>query len=419
MFRLHDVTRRRICRGVFLAAAVAPTLAVIGWVAVEHRPGRTAACERSLRQDLRLAVTLDDVRRPRPHHTLLTGVKITDPESGDTLLTCPEIEIVRQADRVVLVASPMDVAAGRLGLLADVVRRRMRDIADGGEPDVRFVAHAITINSGNRRQTFTDVVGKIERSDDEVRTNLQFRIAGDGAAELGRMSLHLGHAAAVELHTGGASIPLPPLAALWPAVANLGDTAEFRGAVWAHEEPNGWRGEASGELTQIDLNRLVTERFPHKLSGIARVAIDRAKFHDSRLTQAVLRVESDAGQIEDSLLTSAESHLGLIRRTPTSSARYHPYTKLRLWAELGEGTLTLRAADGETAILADASGPLLHESSAGPQPIVNVVRALVPTREVWVPASAETESLLPRLPLPAARPANPDNTPPRTRLRPL
>ena len=48
MVRLHDITRRRICRAAFLTAAVVPTLAVIGWGAIEHRPGRVAAYERAL-----------------------------------------------------------------------------------------------------------------------------------------------------------------------------------------------------------------------------------------------------------------------------------------------------------------------------------------------------------------------------------
>ena len=267
MFRLHDITRRRLCRGAFLAAVV-PTLAVIGWGAVEHRPGRVAAYERFLRQHLRLAVSLDGIEHPRPGHTLLTGVRISDPESGDNVLVCPAIETANQNDRIVVVASPMELNVRRLDLLADVVRRRMRDIADGGEPNIRLVSHGITFSNNNLRQTFTDVIGEVQRGPSDVRAGIQFRLAGERTAELGRMQISLAPTgeirsrASVELHTGGSPIPLPPLVAIWPALAHLGDTAEFRGAVWAREEPSGWHGEVSGLLSEIDLTHLVTEQFP-------------------------------------------------------------------------------------------------------------------------------------------------------------
>jgi hypothetical protein len=427
MTRLHDITQRRICRAAFLAAAVVPTLAVLGWAAAANRPGRVAAYEHFLRQHLRLAVSLEAIEYPRPGHTLLRGLRISDPESGDSVLTCPVIETARHDDRIIVVASPLELNVRRLGLLADVVRRRMRDVADGGEPGVRFVAHGITLSNDNLRQTFTDVVGGVQRGAGAVDASLQFRLAGEPKAELGRIRISLSCAAentsraSVELHTGGSPIPLPPLVAIWPALAHLGDTAEFRGAVWAREEPSGWHGETSGQLSAVDLTRLVTEQFPHKLSGIARVTIDNAKFHDSRLVEATLRLESDGGQIEHSLLAAAQTHLGLVpRKSPASGDRFHTYTKLRLWAELGSGQLTLRASEGAATrgvILADANGALLHESAAGPQPIANLVRALVPQQEIFVPASLQTEALLPRLPLSERQPLKAENNSPRSRIR--
>ena len=136
----------------------------------------------------------------------------------------------------------------------------------------------------------------------------------------------------------------------------------------------------------------------------------------------MLRIESDGGQIEESLVSAVESHLGMVRRrSSTSDNRFHTYTKLRLWAELGEGRLTLRAGDGADtrgAILADANGGLLHESTASPQPVINLVRALVPQREILVPASIESEALLTRLPLLVAQPAKEKSNAPRSRLRP-
>jgi hypothetical protein len=428
MFRLHDKTRRWVCRSAFLAVAVLPTAGVLGWAAAEHRPGRVAQFERDLRQHLRLAVSLDDVSQPRPGHTLLSGVRIVDPESGDVVLTSPAIETVHRNGRLVVVASPVEVSVRSLDLLEDVVRRRMRDTADGGEPDVRWVASAVTLVGLDRRQTLTSVVGEIAHDQNEVRAGLQFRMVGDKTSELGRLQVRLSRPTksgerqvTFELHTGGATVPFAPLAALWPALQHLGASAEFRGAVWAIEEAGGWRGEISGHLTDVDLTRLVSEQFPHKLSGIARVTIDKASFRDSRLVTATLRLESDGGQIEDSLVAAAETHLGMrVRKFPPLADRFHGYTKLNFWAEVGEGEFTIRANDSDqhvTAVMTDTDGPLLFEP-AGRQPMHNLVRTLVPSRETLVPASVETENLLPRLPLSTTGSSSGDDkTAPRTRIR--
>jgi hypothetical protein len=427
MFRLHDKTRRWVCRAAFLAIAALPTASVLVWAAGEHWPGRVSQVERELRQHLRLAVSLDDVSHPRPGHTLLMGVRIVDPESGDVVLACPAIETARHDGRLVIVASPVELNVRRLDLLADVVRRRMRDVADGGEMDVRWIANGVTLLAGDRRQTLTGVVGDIDHDENAVRAGLQFRIAGDSTSDLGQLQLRLSRTPksgepriSVELHTGGAAIPLTPLTALWPALRHLGDIAVFRGAVWAREEAGGWQGEISGHLGEVDLTRLISDQFPHKLSGIARVTIDKAHFQDSRLVTATLRLESDGGQIENSLLEAAEAHLAMRhRKPPPPGDRFHAYTKLRLWAELGSGEVTLRASDENNSgvVLADANGPLIHEP-ADKQPIINLVRTLVPQRQTLVPASAETEALLPRLPLPTTRASKGGvKKPPRSHLR--
>ncbi|HEY5313007.1 MAG TPA: hypothetical protein VIK18_10830, partial [Pirellulales bacterium] len=83
--------------------------------------------------------------------------------------------------------------------------------------------------------------------------------------------------------------------------------------------------------------------------------------------------------------------------------------------------LTLLGRCGPTEALLVRSGEALWKQPAQqPQPVVTLVRALVPANEVQVPAAGETDLLLRHLPLaPIQPPSNADGTPitPHARLR--
>src|ERR1700742_2986455 len=115
-------------------------------------------------------------------------------------------------------------------------------------------------------------------------TAASFRLAGSERQEPAQLRL-VRHkqphpATSITLKTGDAALPCGVFAPLVDPTAWLGSRAEFSGYVWLEETPRGWDGEITGQLTHLDLDRLVTGRFPHVVHGEADLRIERAKLLD-------------------------------------------------------------------------------------------------------------------------------------------
>ena len=91
MFPLYDHTRRQICMAVFLGLCVLPTLAVAGWSIARHLPWHKQAEEQRLSQELGLDVSIESMKHTLPGVVQYTGLKLTDPETGQELFRCTEL----------------------------------------------------------------------------------------------------------------------------------------------------------------------------------------------------------------------------------------------------------------------------------------------------------------------------------------
>ncbi len=209
-----------------------------------------------------------------------------------------------------------------------------------------------------------------------------------------------------ELHTGTVEVPCSLAQAWLPQAEELGIACAFQGSVWAERSTLGWEAEISGTFRQLDLDALVTRRFPHKLSGIADLTLHRLVVHHGRIAEARGRILSPGGVISQTLLHAAEKHLGLKNFAPSSEAISLSYGLLAFEFSLDKsGLRVVGGRDQEQTILADSQGPLLSSQGATKVPPQALVRLLVPLTDLQVPAAKETTALLQTLPLPAVNPA--------------
>ncbi len=224
--------------------------------------------------------------------------------------------------------------------------------------------------------------------------------------------------AVVELHTGETAVPCWLLAGPLGFLPHLGPRASFRGSIWATETSDGWEGEISGALVDVDLQSLVTEQFPHRLSGRADIAIQKCSFRHGRLEEAGGVLTAGPGVIGRSLLIAAADNLHLTAGEAAAKvATLQEYRELALGFVIDTAGITLRGqCSGAPGVLVKSrDGALLTESAGPPEPAVALLRMLVPQSEVQVPATREADWLIGRLPVPAVMP--PANQPPQGRLR--
>ena len=208
-----------------------------------------------------------------------------------------------------------------------------------------------------------------------------------------------------ELHTGAAALPCAAVATNVKGLHCLGEECRFQGSVWAARSSDGWAGDIAGRFHDADLDRLVTDHFPHKLSGSVEIVLERAKFTGGRLTAASGSLACQGGVVSRSLLSAAAESLLLAGsdRVLQSDEPLWRFRQLEFaFAMDGNGLAITGLCQGPQpgGIVADAQGPLLADSPEQLVPTVALVRTLAPQNEIQVPASRETDILLRALPLP-------------------
>jgi hypothetical protein len=426
MFKFHEKTRKRLCRAAFFACAVLPTAAVLAWGVSRHLPGHAQQFADELSTQLALDVKLAGASHPRPGVLLLTDVTASDPESGLPLLKCGSLEVECAGQQVTVTASLVEIEASRAELLWQLAQRRLRQQLPGRDYRVTITADPVTWNAPRAAQSFIEVLVRLGQGPQGCEADISFRLAGAAGQEPAQLRI-VRHrkpspATAVTFNTGGAALPCSVFSPLADTSAWLGTRAQFNGLVWVRETPAGWDGELTGQLSQLDLDTLVSGRFPHVLRGAADLRLERAKLIGGRITEAAGALRGTAGQISASLLAAGCEALHLEgNRTKPASAKIEPYDRLALDFIIEPEGLTLLGRCGPTEALLVRNGEALwKQPPEQPQPVVALVRALVPANEVQVPAAVETDLLLRHLPLaPIKPPLGARGTPaaPHARLR--
>jgi hypothetical protein len=443
MPRLHQRTRRRLCQGLFLAFGVLPTLAVIGWCIERHLPGQATAEAERLAALLDLDVKLEGVRRPRPGAVLYEGLTLCDPETSRPLLQCRLLEASvawrkdhqgRLKRSLELIASQPRIEADQLPTAWSWLRTLLGGRFGRLPGETRLAAAELTLQTAEDAQTLTDIDGLVETLADGTNLEIQFRLVGAEAPERARIRIVRNRqvsppAGGFELYTGGGELPCSLLAMGLTELRPLGPRCRFRGYIWANQTADGWEGEVTGSLAELDLERLLGGELPHHLGGSGQLTVQRAVFRKGRLAEANVALTAGPGTIDRSLARAAIERLGLrpgsawTTDAPDAASPANEriaYRELAFAATLDADGLRLqgRCSDAPPGtVLAVADGGLLGEPSQS-RPVAALAQTLVPRADAQAPVSRQTDWLLRRLPLPEARSLGGDDVPPTARLRP-
>ena len=134
MFPLHDHTRRRICVALFFLLGVVPTAAVAAWAIVWHSPWHLRGEVERLGRELGVDVAIDGLRHSRPGVVIYEGLKLSDPETGQTILRCRQLEATwtsmtgSQGDSrpaVVLSLPQAEIETAAWDRLSQILQRRL------------------------------------------------------------------------------------------------------------------------------------------------------------------------------------------------------------------------------------------------------------------------------------------------------
>lgn len=410
---MHQRTQRMLGRWLFVGLCVVPTLAVLAWGFVQNRPGYAKSWEQCLSRRLRLNVVVQRVSHPRPGATVLHNVRVSDPETKDRIARIRVIEAYRDEDGTLLVFSQPLVEGDQVGALWRLIHREITNAVDPVAGKVELVTSELTCDLGDTAVTLTDVFGQIEANTATRTAAFDFRIAGQEMVEpaqvrLVRMKQGGEPLTRVEFRTGGNDLPCSLFSPYTQWDERVGADCRFCGFYSGQRTRDGWAAEVGGRLSQVSLDRLVGDVFPHKLSSVADVELRSVQFVDSRLHSAEGSVSTGPGVVSRTLI-HAVADSGVADESASLSELTEsmiPFEQLAFTFQVGDdGLSVLGACDDETpgAMLTTRSGALLLQPRRQPVPAVSLVRALVPQNTVQVPATRETDLLLRVLPIPSIR----------------
>jgi hypothetical protein len=441
MFAMRHSSRLLLCRLGFVLLCVLPTSLVGIWIVscqlFLSSPAQKAEWERELTHRLGLVVQIEQVRYQRISLAELIGCRMLDAETRTTVAEIDHVNVRRDTNGWQVAASLLSVEGSQLGLLARMIDERLlRGTAAEGagdrETSIHFTANDVLVRRAETQQTIQQLGGELQLDVSGARVVAQFRLAGTAADSQPirltgeRQRSQANPTTQWELDAAGVSVPCSLAADLLPELSRLGADCTFAGVVQLSQSPAGSRGQLSGTLTHVDLDTLITELFPHQLSGTATVKIEQCLIEHSKLAELRGTVQATRGAISQSFIAAAAEHLGLDAGVPMddgNAASMIPFRQLAIGFRLNAQALALTGSADPTqagALLANAAGPILSAPPDHSVAAVGLLRTLLPDSEHQVPATRQTAALVRLFPVPDLAPAAaarwPSHTP--TRLVP-
>lgn len=400
--------RRPLCRLLFVLLCVLPTLWICAWILVRNGPGQAQRFAQALSARIGLRVELADLRYPRPGVTEVNALKLLDPESHQVVARVERLTVAGQEDRMLLDAWGTVVARDQLPRLWELLHQRVLRQTDELPDTVTLASRELTLRDPQGDVVLRAVGGQLERIDAGPKSTWRFSMPK--SSELVHLALTRDRrpdrpVTRLDLVTGTTALPCSMFRAFCPALSELGQRSTFRGNLWTQRSANGWEGEIAGEVAEIDLEPFVGQRSIHQLSGRAHVKLEELRFAGSRIEKARGTIVAGPGDVSASLLNAAVRAMELVPagQLPASDDSTIAYRSLDMRFLIDASGLTLHGTCGEPGsgvVMVDSQGPLLMQPRQPTMPVVNLVRALVPDRQLQVPATRQTVSLLRVLPIP-------------------
>ena len=412
MFQLYDQTRRRISLALFFLFCIVPTALVIALCVERRLPGYARREADLLGRQLGAKVSLDRVLHPRPGKAVYEGLRLDDAETGRTILTCRHLQVAAGdgSPPVVITAAGLEVRPEQWEQGWALLDRILSCRAGWSALDVELRADQAILCGAGEPRGLDQLQVRIQIVPAGSQAELSFRLAGVAMPEPARIRIVRNRQTdppetGFEWNTGTAAIPAAVLPTALGFAELLGTRSWIRGAGWANRTAEGWLGIASGQLLQVDLDQLVTNRFPHILSGQAQITIHDLRFHQSRIQQCQAGITAESGMVSRSLLDSAVASLGLSGpKQPAPPQSLVPYNRLALEFLLDSQGLKLLGQcppGGSGTVLAGSHGPVLAGATGSqPWPIAALLQVLAPAGVARIPVAPQTEALLRRLPFP-------------------
>jgi hypothetical protein len=315
MFRLHETTRRRVCRLAFVALCALPTLATAAWIAHWHRPWRVNDAELRLSSALRSKVQLVDWREPRPTATQTSTVRIVVSGESEPLAEAADVRSTRVDDSQVISIARVAIDARRLNT---ALERSSNWLTESTPGMVRLSVNELVFEDAVAQTSYAlrEVEVRAERTVGEGwKLQLHARGgSGDGDAQILRISCERSVADAgpvVRATIDAAAEPLPAwlLSSAEPTFGSVGNAASFAGQLQIETRGAEVMGVARGEIRNAAFEAMLPVSSPCRVEGTAHVTLADLQWRDGQIEHLTGAVKAEAARVNRALLNAAAKSL--------------------------------------------------------------------------------------------------------------
>lgn len=418
------MTRRLICRALFLALCVAPTLAIAGWSAARLVDIGVVSELADLGHRLDVRIECQQAASPQPGVWRLIDIVIREPESRAEFARLDKLQVDTRGGSLALAGGRLRIDAAHVSSAVELIDRLTRSdwLTDAGPADVRLRCDEVYV--GDAEQCVCQWRGvraqlKSLGDDAKLGRELEVRASGseganhDGPRLIVTRNRQLTPAATrVSLQTGADGIPWRLLQAATPA--DLGPGVTFQGEATLTRAESATEGHIRGRLASVSLaNLLAVESTLLKLDAPAEIQIQELAWRDERVERLQALVTAGPGSAGQEWIRAVNGHL----RCGASQTLLHVYEaapgervafdELAVVVALDADGLQLRGACHNTAgapmpcVLAAGHAPLLYHPTEPTLPHVSALRFLAPGDAALRPSSPLADEVARRLPLEA------------------
>jgi hypothetical protein len=421
MFRLHETTRRRICRIAFLMLCVAPTFATAAWALHWHRPWRLRDESNRLGELLHVNASLDDWREPRPRQMRSAMVILASLASNKPLIELKNLTVHRRGDDSSITIADAEIEARRVKALGVQIAEWMACLA-GDELNVSINRLSVVTRAGIRPVAFRDVQIRVARQGEKViKAQMSARVDSHGSAPplirivWEQTDANAGGVVRLTLDGGAASLPAWLFAEAVPSFGAFGPEAAFAGTIQAEYADELLSGIVRGRVEGIAIDGLLPTKSLHVAQGQANMTLDELRWTRKQIERMAGAVRVEHAKISRSLVAAANQRLycpqagpgNVAARGETEAADLLALDALACRFHLDQRGLTL-AGDLPAqpslpeGCLAVSGGRALMMQSPYLLPAGAWVQFATGHPSIaWAPATLEAEDILEHLPLPA------------------
>lgn len=438
---LHETTRKRICRGVFVICCLVPTLLVVAAIGYYHRPWRNADAAQDLSGRMHVSASFDSYRQPRPGVAEYTKLALRDLRTGDAVLRADRVRVDRRSGTLAITVHEIELPESELPELAALVEAWL---ATGELPSLDLRVEQLTLlrrtsaisqepssSPANLRLTNLHGHNKHETNRDAPparRFWLQADVPTGDATSPVRLVVERvveGNMPTVRatLDTRSATLPGWVLGDILPG-GKIFRRSTFAGVLRVETDNGQVRGTLRGEFDDFDLRHMLPDGSTHSLTGRAKLEWQHLAWQDDRVEVAQGILRASDGTASRTLLSAAVELLDCTAAENLGNDNLIAFDKLACRFRLHATGLTVwgerpmpnpdSAGRASGYLLSRQGQPLLLEPKFVELPMARLVRLVTMPAYGWLPGTREAERIARALPLPSVSRGEPTAREPAT-----